>query len=40
VTRRFPRRREVPVAALAPVVLLAVGFVAYCLVDVARAEVR
>jgi Phospholipase_D-nuclease N-terminal len=31
---------EVPVAALAPVVLLAVAFVGYCLFDLARAEVR
>ena len=30
----------VPWAALLPIVLLAVGFVAYCLVDVARSRVR
>ncbi|HEX2851298.1 MAG TPA: PLDc N-terminal domain-containing protein [Acidimicrobiales bacterium] len=28
---------DVPVAALVPLVLIAVGFVVYCLVDLARA---
>lgn len=31
---------DVPWAALVPVVLLAVGFVVYCLVDLARSDVR
>jgi hypothetical protein len=30
----------VPVAALVPLVLLAVGFVGFCLYDLSRAEVR
>lgn len=31
---------DVPWAALLPFVLLSVGFVVYCLIDLARAEVR
>lgn len=31
---------EIPWAAILPLIVLAVGFVAYCLVDVARSEVR
>lgn len=30
----------VPWAAIAPIVLIAVGFVAYCLFDLTRSEVR
>jgi len=29
-----------PIAALAPVIILAVGFVAYCLADLLRSPVR
>ena len=31
---------DIPIAALAPVVVLAAGFVGYCLFDLARSEVR
>ena len=31
---------SIPWAALAPVIVLAVGFVAYCLVDLVRSEVQ
>jgi hypothetical protein len=31
---------SVPWAALLPIVLLAVGFVVYCLIDLARSRVR
>lgn len=35
-----PAGHGIPVAALLPVAVLVVGFVAYCLVDLARSEVR
>ena len=35
-----PTAVDLPVAAIAPIVLAAVGFVAYCLVDLSRSEVR
>ena len=31
---------DIPWAALAPIILLALGFVAYCWVDIVRNEVR
>ena len=31
---------DVPVAAIAPLVLLALAFVGYCLIDIRRSEVR
>ena len=31
---------EIPWAAVAPVLILAVGFVVYCLVDLSRSEVQ
>lgn len=31
---------DIPWAALAPLIVVAVGFVVYCLVDLARHEVR
>lgn len=31
---------DIPWAALAPVIVLALGFVVYCWVDIARNEVR
>jgi hypothetical protein len=31
---------DIPWAAVAPIIVLAVGFVAYCLVDLSRSDVR
>jgi len=31
---------DVPWAALVPIIVLALGFVVYCLVDLSRSEVR
>ncbi|HEX9645733.1 MAG TPA: PLDc N-terminal domain-containing protein [Acidimicrobiia bacterium] len=31
---------DIPWAALVPIIVLAVGFVAYCLVDLSRSDVR
>lgn len=31
---------DFPVAAIVPLVVLAVGFVAYCLIDLSRSQVR
>lgn len=31
---------DVPWAALAPIIVIGLGFAAYCLVDLARSEVR
>jgi hypothetical protein len=31
---------DIPLAAIIPLIVLALGFIAYCLVDVARSEVR
>jgi hypothetical protein len=32
--------RDVPWAAVAPIIVIALGFVVYCLVDLARSPVR
>ncbi len=31
---------DVPWAALAPIIVAALGFIAYCLIDLSRSEVR
>lgn len=31
---------DIPLAAVIPLIVLALGFIAYCLVDLARSEVR
>lgn len=31
---------DIPWAALAPVIVLALGFIAYCWVDISRSDVR
>jgi hypothetical protein len=31
---------DIPWAAVAPIIVVAVGFVAYCLVDLSRSDVR
>ncbi len=31
---------DIPLAAIIPLIVLALGFIAYCLVDLARSEVR
>lgn len=31
---------DIPLAAVIPLILFALGFIAYCLVDLARSEVR